>query len=49
MLLDHQIIVLADGQHHNVIKLKPPLCISKADCTHIVQAMDQVLTKLTAS
>lgn len=48
MLLDHQIIVLADGIHGNVIKLKPPLCISKQDCSHIVQAVHEVLTKLTA-
>ena len=46
MLLDHKIIVLADGIHGNVIKLKPPMVVTKEDCDGIVQAMDSVLTKL---
>lgn len=47
MLLDHKIIVLADGIHGNVIKYKPPMVVTKEDCDHIIQAMDAVLTKLT--
>ena len=46
MLLDHKIIVLADGIHGNIIKLKPPMVVTKEDCDAIVQAMDSVLTKL---
>ena len=46
MLLDHKIIVLADGIHRNVIKFKPPLSISKKDCTAIIRGVDAVLTKL---
>lgn len=46
MLLDHKIIVLADGVHGNVIKYKPPLVIAKKDCDHIIRAMDIVLSKL---
>ena len=46
MLLDHKIIVLADGIHGNVIKLKPPMVVTKEDCDGIVQAVDSVLTKL---
>lgn len=47
MLLDHKIIVLADGIHGNVIKLKPPMVVTKEDCDGIIQAMDSMLTKLT--
>ena len=46
MLLDHKIIVLADGIHGNVIKLKPPMVVTKEDCDGIIQAMDSMLTKL---
>lgn len=46
MLLDHKIIVLADGIHGNVIKYKPPMVIARRDCDHIIRAMDTVLTKL---
>lgn len=46
MLVDHKIIILADGVHGNVIKYKPPMVVTKEDCDHIVQAMDSVLTKI---
>lgn len=46
MLLDHRIIMLVDGMHRNVIKIKPPLTISKKDCSAILQGMDAILTKL---
>ena len=46
MLLDHKIIVLADGIHGNVIKIKPPMVIAKKDCDHIIRATDSVLSKL---
>lgn len=46
MLLNHKIIVLADGVHGNVIKFKPPMVIAKKDCDNIIRAMDSVLTKL---
>jgi 4-aminobutyrate aminotransferase-like enzyme len=46
MLLDHKMIVLADGIHGNVIKLKPPMVVTKEDCDSIIQAVDSVLTKL---
>ena len=47
LLLKHHIIVLADGVYGNVIKFKPPLCISKEDCTHIIQSLDSVLNSPT--
>ena len=46
MLLDHKIIVLADGIYGNVLKIKPPMVLTREDCDHFVQAVDSVLTKL---
>lgn len=43
MLHEHKIIIHVDGIEANVIKIKPPLVISKADCTHLLQALDSCL------
>ena len=44
MLNEHKVIIHVDGVDYNVIKLKPPLVVTKEDCTHIVQALDSVLS-----
>lgn len=44
MLKEHRIIIQVDGVKLNVIKIKPPLVITKEDCTHFVQALDSILT-----
>ena len=46
MLIDHQIIALADGMYDNVIKIKPPMVVTMEDCKSIVKALDEVLVKL---
>ncbi|HEY3202530.1 MAG TPA: aminotransferase class III-fold pyridoxal phosphate-dependent enzyme [Thermoanaerobaculia bacterium] len=40
---DHRILLSTDGPDHNVIKMKPPLCFSKADADRVVAAYDSVL------
>lgn len=46
MLHDHRIIVHVDGIKPNVLKIKPPLVVSKDDCTHILQALDSTLASI---
>ena len=46
MLLDHRIVVNADGIYGNVLKIKPPIVLTREDCDQFIQAVDSVLTKL---
>ena len=46
MLREHKVIVLADGVHGNVIKIKPPMVISQDDCRAIIEGFDAILTSL---
>ena len=45
MLIDHHIIFLADGMYNNVIKIKPPMVVTRDDCRDIVRGLDEVLLK----
>ncbi|KAL5464008.1 hypothetical protein EMCRGX_G032964 [Ephydatia muelleri] len=47
MLNEHKIIVSTDHVYGNVLKFRPPLCITKEDCQHIVDSLDSVLTELS--
>jgi len=40
---DHGILLSTDGPDHNVIKMKPPLCLSESDVDRVVAAYDRVL------
>jgi 4-aminobutyrate aminotransferase-like enzyme len=42
---DHGILLSTDGPDHNVIKMKPPLCITEADVDRVVAAYDRVLSE----
>ena len=48
MLRMKQLGVLAstDGPFHNVIKVKPPLCMTTDDASRLVAALDQALCEL---
>ena len=39
----HGILVSTDGPHHNVIKIKPPMCFTKENVDTLVNAMDEIL------
>jgi 4-aminobutyrate aminotransferase-like enzyme len=39
----HKILMSSDGPHHNVIKIKPPMCIMKTDMDQITEILRKVL------
>jgi 4-aminobutyrate aminotransferase-like enzyme/Ser/Thr protein kinase RdoA (MazF antagonist) len=39
------ILAGTDGPHHNVIKIRPPLCIGQADADHFVSTVHEVLAE----
>jgi 4-aminobutyrate aminotransferase-like enzyme/Ser/Thr protein kinase RdoA (MazF antagonist) len=41
------ILLSSEGQHHNVLKIKPPLAITAAECDRFVETLDGVMAKLT--
>lgn len=48
MLEAHRIIVTTHPVYGNVLKLRPPLCITKEDSQYIVDSLDSVLTELSS-
>jgi 4-aminobutyrate aminotransferase-like enzyme len=42
---DHGILLSTDGPDHNVIKMKPPLCVDESDVDRVVAAYDRVLSE----
>jgi 4-aminobutyrate aminotransferase-like enzyme len=43
---DEGILLSTEGPHHNVLKIKPPLVISKEDCDFFFKKLDEVFTRL---
>lgn len=39
------ILLGTDGPYHNVIKIKPPLIITKADVDLFIKALDEVIAE----
>lgn len=40
------ILLSADGPHRNVLKIKPPMCFSKADSDKLLNKLDEILTDI---
>jgi 4-aminobutyrate aminotransferase-like enzyme/Ser/Thr protein kinase RdoA (MazF antagonist) len=40
------ILLSTEGPHHNVLKIKPPLVISEAECDRFLDTLDTVLARL---
>ncbi len=40
----HQILLSTEGPHHNVLKVKPPIVFSHADCDVFLETFDAALT-----
>lgn len=40
---DKGILIGTEGPRHNVLKIRPPLVIEKADIVRLVDSLDQVL------
>ena len=47
MLLRDKIMVMQDGLDNNVLKIKPPMCFTRANADSLLQSLDAVLTDLT--
>jgi len=46
---EEQILLSTDGPHHNVLKIKPPMCFSIADADELVQKLDLILSEIDGS
>jgi 4-aminobutyrate aminotransferase-like enzyme len=46
-LLDEGCIVQPTGDHKNVLKIKPPLVMTRASATFVTEALDRVLRRLS--
>lgn len=42
---DCGILLSTDGPHHNVLKIKPPLCFSRVDADRLVETLDRILAE----
>ena len=42
----HKVLILIDGIHYNVIKIKPPLCFDKENADYLVESLDATLTDI---
>ena len=47
-LREEGILAGTDGPHHNVIKLRPPLCFTSADASRFTSALDSILEEPAA-
>ncbi|GAB3051678.1 aminotransferase [Sediminivirga luteola] len=45
-MLELGVIVQPTGDRQNVLKVKPPMCLSPASADHFIEALDRVLTEL---
>jgi 4-aminobutyrate aminotransferase-like enzyme len=43
-LKERGILTGTEGPHHNVIKIRPPICVSRSDAARIAETLDAVLT-----
>jgi len=44
-LREEGILAGTDGPHHNVLKLRPPLCFTSADANHFISVLDSILAE----
>jgi 4-aminobutyrate aminotransferase-like enzyme/Ser/Thr protein kinase RdoA (MazF antagonist) len=40
---DYGVLISTDGPFHNVLKIKPPICFSRADADHLLWALGEVM------
>jgi 4-aminobutyrate aminotransferase-like enzyme/Ser/Thr protein kinase RdoA (MazF antagonist) len=45
-LAEHGVLIGTTGRHANVLKIRPPLCISRDEATLVARRLDEVLTRL---
>ena len=44
-MLEHRILMSADGPDHNVIKIKPPMCIDQSDVEYLLNCATKILVE----
>jgi 4-aminobutyrate aminotransferase-like enzyme len=42
---DRGILLSTDGPYHNVLKIKPPMCFTRADADRLVETLDRILSE----
>lgn len=42
---DKRILISTEGPRHNVLKIRPPMVITKADADRLIEVLDQVLSE----
>ena len=47
LLLEEGCVVQPTGDHKNVLKIKPPMCISRETVDYVVAALDRCLQRAT--
>jgi 4-aminobutyrate aminotransferase-like enzyme len=47
-LRDRRVLIGAAGKYGNTLKIRPPLCFSRANADHLVAALDEALTHAAA-
>ncbi|XP_064638272.1 ethanolamine-phosphate phospho-lyase-like isoform X1 [Lineus longissimus] len=48
-LYEEKIIFSRDGEHENVLKFKPPMCITQEDIDYIINKFDMIFSEITSS
>eukprot|EP00050_Salpingoeca_kvevrii_P016687 m.57672 g.57672 ORF g.57672 m.57672 type:complete len:449 (+) comp7095_c0_seq1:871-2217(+) len=43
-----KVLVSVDGPHHNVLKIKPPMCITRNDAQNLLDVIDEALFAVTS-
>ena len=46
-LLDHRIIISVDGPDENILKLKPPMCVTKENAEFVLAKLFSVFDNLS--
>jgi 4-aminobutyrate aminotransferase-like enzyme/Ser/Thr protein kinase RdoA (MazF antagonist)/murein DD-endopeptidase MepM/ murein hydrolase activator NlpD len=44
-LRDRGVLVSTDGPYHNVLKIKPPMCVTQADAERLASEIDELLSE----
>ncbi len=46
LVSEYKILTITDGLDNNVLKIKPPICISKQDIDYFISSLDAILSTI---
>jgi 4-aminobutyrate aminotransferase-like enzyme len=46
-LYEEKILFSSDGEHENVLKFKPPMCINEEDIDNIIEKFDMIFSEVS--